>query len=333
MILAALSRPWMRPAVSVGGGGSPGDWYDTLITDIADMATAMSSASDGDIIGLEGADIGDYNPFIDSGNGGTLTYGASTGYDGAPGVTLVPPDTELVGLGNNAGHCCILGGENQNGTKQVRQINIGYFVYFGAGWATANRTNGPKWIDLWCAASASGSVADGGRPMVFIGGSTIAPAGHNTVGVTTDTAQMYVYPFDPDLFQPQGAGTDAVYVGGSPNIAGSGTSGTPVFGGEWAYLEHEIDYTSTRGNAEGMNRLHIWVESQKLAVVETPLARGESFPFDSTNTFWRGMRGLGFYWNGGVTRTANDHCIYSHIRYSPNMAVNSTMGPPFGFGS
>jgi hypothetical protein len=126
----------------------------------------------------------------------------------------------------------------------------------------------------------------------------------------------------PDVYSSLGSGSDALYFGASANHAAA----TPIIGNEWVYIEHEIDWSNNRGNATGINRLHVWTSDGVISglVLERDLS-------SSGVWYWRSDFGVGGYWNNGVNRTANDHLIFSHIRLSANMTAGTVMGPPPGF--
>jgi hypothetical protein len=317
--LTPLSLSIEAGALTLAGQGvgvSTGDWYDTLAT-WPTLGTALSSAADGDIIGIEGDNIDDYDPWVVSGNGGSVTYGATSGWDSQPGVTLVPPTADQTTVK-------ILTGAGTNGTKAVVQLNVGYMLYIGPGWSPANSGGGPKWMGSNIEVSSvatGGTLVTGSRPMVFVG-SDPGGTGLSAVCVTMGTVQMYQYPYNTDYFYPLGSGSDALYMGPSANHGAA----TPIIGNEWVYIEHEIDWSNNRGNAAGINRLHVWTSDRVIdgLVLERPLD-------SSAVWYWRSDFGLGGYWNNGVTRTTNDHVIFSHIRVCPNLAAGSVMGPPPGF--
>lgn len=275
---------------------------------------------------------GDFGARATPGNGCVVQAAASLGFDGTPGVRIVPPDVRLGGPDGNSEYCGLAAGAPvSRGGVEVGQLNIRYALFIGRGYAQAISANngGPKAI-IPFVTNANGAEGLISRPMAFWG----LRVDHNGVsyagvGVSEGTMASYQEP-EVDLW-PIGPGRDALYFGPAPDHAGTATRGTPVVGDEWVIIEHEWDLRRDRGNPNGLNRLWVWTRDGAIAgrVLDIPLTWEARHDF--TGDRIAQLDGLGYYWNRPVVRTPDDHVIYSHVAFAANRTTSNPIGPPPGF--
>ncbi|MCW5801396.1 MAG: hypothetical protein KIT31_03220 [Deltaproteobacteria bacterium] len=274
---------------------------------------------------------GDYGRRVTPGNGCAVTDEAGIGFGGAPGVRLIPPDRLIGGPDGNSEYCGLASGAPvSRGGVEVAQLNIRYALYIGRGYATATApNNGPKAM-IPFVTDAAGAEGFASRPMVFWGlGVEHDGVNYAGVGVSDTTVASYQ---EPELdYWPIGPGKDALYFGPAPDHAGTATLGTPVVGDEWIIVEHELDLRRDHGNPNGLNRLWVWTRDGVLAgpILDIPLTWNEAHNFAGDR--FSSLDGLGYYWNRAVTRTPDDHVIYSHVAFAANRPAGQPIGPPPGF--
>lgn len=308
------------PAVTMGASGSVAGQGGGGALPLA----AIDLAVDGAVYELD-LSAGDYSPNVTAGNGGSIVYGATSGWNGEPGVTLNPP-TALVGA--NADYCEVLNGAFTAGIRSgITTFNWGALMFFAPNYGSATRgfdtkfvgpnNFAPRWL-------SNVQVADN------------APAGMAPIAVAVTTIKNFqtgTWPgaYTGNWWYDARPGLAIAYIGASPDHAGTATRGTPVVGNEWVWIEYHYDYANGP-IGYGDHRIFIYTSDGVVAGLRGRIDAS----IDAANQWpgpgeFQGFDGIGHFWNGAADDVPDNHMIYSHFRFSPNRAADNPIGPPAGF--
>lgn len=301
-----------RTSVSAGGGGG-GDWADTFITDVADLAAAL--ATPGLRVGIDvGSTFTGLGQTITSGNGATMEIRTGGSFDGLENAVRLYPPTALVG--ENAQYAGWLIGTDlwNGGANSIIQMNLRALVRYG-----------PRYFDLAPDAKCWG----------FQNSTTLGVGQNNRLGVFDHRQPVWnnwKYPYNtiettPNFHNPPTTGSLDSDPSGDVNklieIRGSANHGAnpPQTGNEWLQFDTMFDLSRVRGNADGIHRLRVRSRDGLVnRVLPTPLNHEPSWDFDTLYSYL--FEGLGFYFNTAGTAHADNWVEWSHVTFAANMDVS-----------
>lgn len=307
-----------RRYTTIGSGGGGGGAWEDVTVNFTGHGSQFGTDGRKVRINLNG---GDYGARVDTVNGATLTEMPTSAYDGTMAIKLTP-QTGATGNGNNT-YVGICNGIDlwNSGAKDVAQANIGFCIYYGS-----------RYIDLAATAKIGGIVG-----AQTLGGSTSATSSRlgfyeNIYGVGSGgDGRRVPYPtvrtfsYYPGIFVDTSPSLHMCRIGTTVNHAN-----TPcLIGQEWIYFEQEGDYRQNRGNANGRNKIYMWLRDGTAKTIETDLTYEPSWDFSwRYAAFYEYIGGL---FNNTSTANANNFFMVSHPIASVNRAKDDPIGPPPGF--
>lgn len=261
-----------------------------------------------------------------TGTGASVTRIAGGAFDGTDALRLVPPT-----VGDQ--YSCILRflDLSNGGSKSAYQANMGFCLQYGSRyWDLGHQDKLTGFVASQTVGGTENPSAS--RAAIFdafknIGGSDF----RRVYSITATTVPCYAQPPDIDI-----GATDAnkpLIIGSTSNHAND----PPLVSTEVLYLEQEVDYSRTHGNADGRNRLDIWARDGYLGYLEIPLSWRETGPdpdgdpWDFTYQYARVIEYIGGYWNNTGTADANNYLQVSHPIVALNRGKDQRIGPPPGF--
>lgn len=254
------------------------------------------------------------------GTGASATRVVGGAWDGTDCIRLVPPTV-------NDQYSCIMRflDLSNGGAKTAYQANLGFCLKYGSRYWDLGHQD--KLTGVIASQTVGGTEnPSASRAAIFdayrnIGGSDF----RRVYSITATTVPSYAEPDNDDI-----TGADAnklLILGNTSNHAND----PPLVSTEDLYFEQEVDYSQSRGNANGRNRVDVWARDGYLGFLDIPLSWRETIsgsPWDFSYQYARFVEYIGGYWNVAGTANANNYLDVSHPIVSLNRAKDDRIGPP-----
>jgi hypothetical protein len=305
MILAALSRPWMRPTVTVSGGGDPGE------------QVGVYSGLNLDTYPIYRIDMSDDAYSKNATQGASITHEATGAWDAGPCAKMFPPNT------GDGGYIsvCQANNLNQDGALEIRQLGLRFELQFGSTFGAGQQNqNDNKFIIVH--AGATNEAVSTHRPIFNLwkeGGTLFAPA------VAAGTLKQFNPSPPPDEIFPSSGASD-FYFGDAGTTGGAGTR--PIItAGTWLTYEIFMSAVPIAGFADGCIRLRI---TGRDGTVHTTLSIPWNYDSWSAVDYFNEIQVIGGYYNlNAGSSNADNFQRIAGVTYAANQS--DFLGPRSGF--